>query len=77
MITGLNKKEILRIITELASKRAPSGLENARGAEFKKQIEMILVDKEIPVKKDSLGNYYAKPKGKSAKKSMGKNGRCV
>ncbi|MFX1394247.1 MAG: M42 family metallopeptidase [Promethearchaeota archaeon] len=66
----MNKKEILRIIKTLASERAPSGMEEARGELFKKEIENLLINKEIPVKNDNLGNYYIRLKGTSGKKSL-------
>ena len=66
----MNKKEILRIIKILASERAPSGMEEARGELVKKEIENLLINKEIPVKKDSLGNYYVRLKGTTGKKAI-------
>jgi putative aminopeptidase FrvX len=66
----LNKKEILNIITTLASERAPSGLEKARGELFKKEMEKILINKDIPVKVDALNNYYIRFKGKSGKNAI-------
>jgi len=66
----LNKKEILDVITKLASVRAPSGLEEGRAKIFKKEMEKILTDKDIPVQKDSLGNYFVKLKGSTSKKSI-------
>jgi len=66
----LNKKDILSIIKILASERAPSGMESARGELFKKEMEKILIDKEIPVKTDTLGNYYVRFKGTTGKKAI-------
>ncbi len=66
----MNNKEILSIIANLASKRAPSGLEQARSEIFKKELEKILENKDIPVIKDALGNHFIKLRGKSAKKSI-------
>lgn len=66
----MNKKEIFRIIKTLASKRAPSGMEDERGKLFKKELEALLINKEIPVKRDKLGNYYIKLKGTTGKKSL-------
>ena len=66
----MNKKEILTIIKTLASERAPSGMEKARGELFKKEMEKILKDKDIPVKTDTLGNYYVRFKGTSGKKAI-------
>ncbi len=66
----MNKKDILNIIRNLAVERAPSGMEKARGEIFKKEMEKLLIDKDIPVKSDALGNYYVRFKGTSAKKSI-------
>jgi len=66
----LNTTELLRIISNLASKRAPSGLEEWRGAVFKKEMENIIKEKDIPIKIDELGNVYIKFKGKEKKKSI-------
>ncbi len=66
----MNNKEILSIITNLASKRAPSGLEKARAEVFKEELDKILEKKDIPVEKDPLGNYFIKLRGKSAKGSI-------
>ncbi len=66
----MNKKEILNIIKNLASERAPSGLEKARGEIFKNQVEKLLKDKQIPVKIDTLGNYYVRFKGTTGKKAI-------
>ncbi|TFG06708.1 MAG: hypothetical protein EU539_06935, partial [Promethearchaeota archaeon] len=66
----MNKNEILRIITSLASVRAPSGMEKDRGELFKKEMEKFLASKDIPVKTDSLGNYHVKFKGTKGKKSI-------
>ncbi|MFX1384866.1 MAG: M42 family metallopeptidase [Promethearchaeota archaeon] len=66
----MNNKEILTVITKLASQRAPSGLEKARSEVFKKELETIFKEKDIPVNKDLLGNYYVKLKGKSGKLSI-------
>ncbi len=66
----MNKKEIFIILKKLASKRAPPGLENARGEQFKNEVEKFLVDKNIPVKRDVYGNYFIKIKGKTGKKSI-------
>ena len=59
----MNNKDILAIIKTLAVARAPSGLEKARGEQFKKEMEKLLTSKDIPVNSDSLGNYFAKLKG--------------
>ncbi len=61
----MNKNDILNVIKTLASERAPSGMEKARGELFKKEIEKILLEKDIPVKADSVGNYYIRLKGTS------------
>ena len=66
----MNNKQIFSIITNLASKRAPSGLEKARAEIFKQELNKILEKKDIPVNKDSLGNYFIKIRGKSAKESI-------
>ena len=66
----MNKKDILSIIKNLASKRAPSGLEKARGEIFKFEVEKLLKDKEIPIKTDTLGNYYVRFKGTTGKKAI-------
>jgi putative aminopeptidase FrvX len=66
----LNKKDILNIIKALAFERAPSGMEKARGEIFKKEMEKLLTDKDIPIKSDALGNYYVRFKGTSTKKSI-------
>jgi putative aminopeptidase FrvX len=66
----LDKKEILSIITKLSSERAPSGLERARGELFKKEMEKIISTKDIPVKIDTLGNYYIRFKGKGGKNAI-------
>jgi len=64
----MNNKDILEIIKILAVERAPSGLEKARGELFKKEMEKILTNKDIPVKNDALGNYFVKIKGSSSEK---------
>jgi putative aminopeptidase FrvX len=66
----LNKKQILEIIQKLASKRAPSGLEKSRSEVFESEMKKILMDKDISIKKDSLGNYFVKLKGSSAKQAI-------
>ncbi len=66
----MDKKEILRIIQTFASKRAPSGLESERGTLFKKELDSFLGAKDIPVKKDPLGNYFIRLKGKEAKQKI-------
>lgn len=66
----MNKEEILTIITKLASKRAPSGLEKDRGEIFKMEMENLLIDMDIPVKMDSLGNYFVRFKSKTGKKTV-------
>ena len=66
----MNKKEILNIIKTLASVRAPSGLEKHRAEKFKEEMLKILASKEIPVKKDSLGNYFVKLKGTAGKQGI-------
>ncbi|MFX1338355.1 MAG: M42 family metallopeptidase [Promethearchaeota archaeon] len=66
----MNKKDILSIIKNLASARAPSGMEKARGELFKSEVEKLLMDKEIPVKTDNLGNYYVRFKGTTGKKAL-------
>lgn len=66
----MNKKEILNIIKALAFERAPSGMEKARGEIFKKEMEKLLIDKDIPIKSDALGNCYVRFKGTSTKKSI-------
>lgn len=66
----MNKKEILSIIEILASERAPSGMERARGELFKNELEKLLIDKKIPVKTDTLGNYYVRFKGTKGKKAI-------
>ncbi len=63
----MNKKELLSIIKTLASERAPSGLEKARGDLFKKEMEQLLAEKMISIKTDALGNYIVKFKGSSNK----------
>jgi len=64
----MNSKDILTIIKTLAVERAPSGLEKARGELFKKELEKFLAKKDIPVKNDSVGNYFVKLKGTSSGK---------
>jgi len=66
----VNKNEILNILKTLARERAPSGLERSRGELFKKIMESLLVDKNIPVKKNTLGNYYIRFKGTTGKNSI-------
>lgn len=66
----MNKKDIFNIIKNLASERAPSGMERARAELFKKEVEKLLVDKQIYVKTDSLGNYYIRFKGTTGKKAI-------
>jgi len=66
----LKLNELLRIISNLASKRAPSGIEELRGAVFKEEMEKILDREDIPVKRDGLGNVYVKFKGREKKKSI-------
>ncbi|NHJ25997.1 MAG: hypothetical protein EAX89_15580 [Candidatus Lokiarchaeota archaeon] len=66
----MNKKEILKILKNLAVKRAPSGLENARGEIFKQELEHFLQNKDIPVNIDTLGNVYIKLEGLNPKKSI-------
>jgi len=56
----MERKDILRIIKNLAKERAPSGLEEARGQVFKEEMEAILKNTNIPVEKDSLGNVFVK-----------------
>ena len=64
----MNNKNILEIIKTLALERAPSGLEKARGELFKKEMEKIFTNKDIPVKNDALGNYFVKIKGSASGK---------
>jgi putative aminopeptidase FrvX len=64
----MNNQDILAIIKTLADERAPSGLEKARGELFKKEMEKLLLNKDNPVKSDSLGNYFVKIKGTSTGK---------
>jgi len=66
----MNLKEILSIIKSLAAERAPSGLEEARGESFKREMDNLLASKDIKIKRDTLGNYFAKFKGKSGKKAI-------
>lgn len=66
----MNKAEILRIITSLASVRAPSGLEKERAEVFRKELGKILEVKDIPVKIDKFGNYFVKLRGTSGKKAI-------
>jgi len=66
----MERKEILRIIKNLAKERAPSGLEEARGQVFKEEMEITLQDTNIPVKKDSLGNVFVKFEGQKFTKSI-------
>jgi putative aminopeptidase FrvX len=66
----MNKNDILNIIKTLASERAPSGMEKARGELFKKEMKKILKEKDIPVKTDTLGNYFVRFKGTSGKKAI-------
>ncbi|MFO7797707.1 MAG: hypothetical protein ACQERB_16705 [Promethearchaeati archaeon] len=65
----MEKKEILEIIKALASKRAPSGLENERGKVFEKQIKKI-IEKDFKLKKDLLGNFYVKLRGTASKQKI-------
>ncbi|MGV9198488.1 MAG: hypothetical protein ACOC4M_06585, partial [Promethearchaeia archaeon] len=64
----MKTEKILALIKRLASKRAPSGLEEKRAETFKTEVEQLLQDWDIPVKKDLYGNYYLKLKGKGSKK---------
>ena len=66
----MNKNDILNIIKTLASERAPSGMEKARGDLFKKEMEKLLKEKNIPIKTDTLGNYFVRFKGSSGKKAI-------
>ena len=66
----MEKKDILRIIKELSSKRAPSGLEKERGKIFKKEIENLFKKNNLSVGKDELGNYFIKLKGTSPKQKI-------
>jgi putative aminopeptidase FrvX len=66
----LDRKEIFRIIKNLSSSRAPSGLEKVRGEIFKEELEKVLMNKDIQINSDSLNNYYIKFSGKSSKKSI-------
>lgn len=45
-------------------------MEKARGELFKSEVEKLLMDKEIPVKTDNLGNYYVRFKGTTGKKAL-------
>lgn len=62
--------EILRIITELAKKRAPSGMEEARAQIFKKEMDKLLEERNLSVKKDEVGNYYVKIKSSNPKAAV-------
>ncbi|MFX1238487.1 MAG: hypothetical protein ACFFAS_12015 [Promethearchaeota archaeon] len=66
----MDLKEILNIIKNLASARAPSGLERERGEKFKEEMLKHLERKNLKVHTDSLGNYYARLKGSSGKKAI-------
>ncbi len=66
----MNRKEILRIITNLSNKRAPSGLENLRGEVFEQELKSIIGSKEISIKRDEIGNIFVKFKGKTGKKAI-------
>ena len=67
----MKNEKILHIIKKLAEKRAPSGIERARGEVFKQEMEKIIGNTNIPIKEDALGNVYVKFKGQNAKKSIG------
>jgi putative aminopeptidase FrvX len=64
------KNEILKVLKKLAAKRAPSGLEKARGEIFRQELERCLQNKNIPVNIDTLGNVYVKFEGLSPKKAI-------
>ena len=66
----MERKEILRIIKNLAKERAPSGLEEARAQVFKEEMETILKNTNIPVEKDSLGNAFVKFEGQNPTRSL-------
>ncbi len=66
----MDLKDILKTIQNLASARAPSGLERTRGEKFKEEVLKILESKDLNVLSDSLGNYYARLKGTSGNKAI-------
>ncbi len=67
----MKNEKILEIIKKLAEKRAPSGIEKARGEVFKQEMDMIIGNKDISIKEDALCNFYVKFDGQNAKKSIG------
>jgi len=67
----MKNEKILEIIKKLAEKRAPSGIEKARGEVFKQEMELIIGKRDISIKEDALCNFYVKFDGKNAKKSIG------
>ena len=66
----MNNREIFQIISYFASKRAPSGMENERGELFGNEVKKLFSNKDVPIKKDNLGNFYVKLKGRTAKKKI-------
>jgi putative aminopeptidase FrvX len=66
----MNRKDIFEIIKRLASVRSPSGLEQARGEQFKTELEKILVNNDIQINHDALDNYFIKFRGKNSKKTI-------
>jgi putative aminopeptidase FrvX len=66
----MERKEILRIIKNLAGERAPSGLEEARGQVFKEEMENVLKSTNIPVERDVLGNVFVKFEAQKPKRSV-------
>ena len=67
----MKNEVILQIIKRLAEKRAPSGIEKARGDVFKQEMEKVLGSTSTSINEDSLGNCYVKLNGKNAEKSIG------
>ncbi len=66
----MEKKEILNVIKALALNRAPSGLEQARGAELVKQIKTYAKISDGAIIRDNYNNVILKIRGKNAKKGI-------